>query len=100
MHIRVSADDADGRQIGRDLRRYLLRNATGAPWLPRVKAIAVRNGRIAVTTGLPDAPRGRRVACALCQLIPGADVADFTPGHRILGRRQALLRTCRARRPV
>lgn len=83
--------------MGRELRRYLQRNAGGSYWLSQVRGIVVDRKVIAVATRLRRTPGGRRTACGLCGLIQGSDVADFTPGHTILGRGDVVLRTCRTR---
>jgi hypothetical protein len=80
------------------LRRYLQRNAGSSPWLGRVRGIVVQRGVIAVATDLRRNRGGRRIARRLCNLIQGADVADFTPGHTIYGDEDVVLRVCRARR--
>ena len=41
---------------------------------------------------------GRSAAREICQMIQGADVADFTPGHRVVDRRRVGIRRCRPRR--
>ena len=74
------AEPADGR-IGSQLRRYLLRDASGRPWLSRISGIVVSRGIIAVATQLRANRRTRQIAAQICDLIQGADVADFTAGH-------------------
>jgi hypothetical protein len=95
--IKVTGTSMDDRRIGLRLRRYLQRNARHAPWYLSVNAIVVDRGVIAVVTRLRKNRRGRRAAAALCALIQGADVADFTPGHTIFGRDDVRLRVCPAR---
>jgi hypothetical protein len=53
---------------------------------------------ISVTTQLRRNRRGEQVSRWLCQLIQGADVADFTPGHTVFGRGDVVVRACPARR--
>jgi hypothetical protein len=96
--IAVHGDTGNDRRIGRDLRRYLWRNAGSRPWLRRVTAIVVDRGVIHIATGLRRNGRGTRSAREICNLINGADVADFTPGHTVFGHDDVVLRTCRARR--
>jgi hypothetical protein len=85
------------RRIAQALRRYLLRNGAGPEWFMTVRTVLVRRGVITITTSLPRDAESRRRAAELCSLIQGADVADFTPGHRVRGRRGRTLRTCPAR---
>jgi hypothetical protein len=96
--IPVHGTSAKDRRIGRKLRRYLWRNVGSEPWLERVTGIVVDDEVIAVTTQLRRNRRGKQVSRWLCQLIQGADVADFTPGHTIFGRGDAVVRACPARR--
>jgi hypothetical protein len=98
VFIRLYGDNADDRRIGQELRRYLLHTAGSQPWLRRVKAIVVDRGVIAIVTDLRRTRRGKRIARQLCGLIQGADVADFTSGHRIFGPEEVVLRVCPARR--
>jgi len=98
VFVPVRGDTEKDRRIGRALRRYLWRNASSAPWLRRVTAIVVDRGVISVATQLRHNRRGTRSAREICSLIQGADVADFTPGHTILGHNDVVLRTCLARR--
>jgi hypothetical protein len=96
--IAVHADSPKDRQIGHRLRRYLWRNAGSRPWLRQVRAIVVDRKVIAVATGLRRDGPGRRSAREICQLIQGADVADFTPGHTVFGRNDVVVRACAARK--
>jgi hypothetical protein len=96
--IRVIATTKDDRRLGFALRRYLRWNARRPSWYWSVKAIVVGRGVIAVATTLRPNARGSRVAVALCDLIQGSDVADFTPGHTIFGRDEVRLKRCPARR--
>jgi hypothetical protein len=98
LFIPVHGDNANDRRIGRGLRRYLQRTTGSNPWLGRVRGIVVQRGVIAVATDLRRNRGGKRIARQLCNLIQGADVADFTPGHTIYGHEDVVLRVCRARR--
>lgn len=95
--IRVIGTSGDDRRTGRELRRYLRRAARHTRWYRRVKVISVDRQVIAVITSLRQNAAGRRVAARLCNLIQGADVADFTPGHTIFGREEVRLKVCPAR---
>jgi hypothetical protein len=97
VFFRVYGASAKDRRIGQELRRYLWRNAGARPWMTRVRAIVVDRGRIAVATRLRRNPFGKRSAREICRLIQGADVADFTPGHAVLGHGDRELRACRSR---
>jgi hypothetical protein len=96
--IPVYGDSAKDRRIGRQLRRYLHRNVGSQRWLWRVSGIVVGRGVIGVATELRRDRRGKRIARQLCDLIQGADVADFTPGHTVYGDEEVVLRVCPARR--
>lgn len=61
------------------------------------RMISVEGGVITVETALPDDRLGRIGASDLCNTIQGADVADFTPGHRVLGADGFELAECPAR---
>jgi hypothetical protein len=98
--IVVHGASAKDRRIGRGLRSYLWRNAGAAPWLRQLRAIVVDHGVITVATQLRDQPRGNRIAREICGLIQGSDVADFTPGHTVIGRNDVVLEFCRARAPT
>jgi len=52
---------------------------------------------ITVRTTLRETDFGRAAAREICQLIQGADVADFTPGHAVVGQRARRIRTCVSR---
>jgi hypothetical protein len=82
---------------GRELRAYLWRNVGQAPWMKKVAGVVVQRRVIAVATELRRNRYGKRVARDICRLIQGADVADFTPGHSVLGHNDVRLRTCRSR---
>jgi hypothetical protein len=120
--IAVEADAPEDRQIGEDLRTYIDRNLKpGGPAQavfdelcanPKnaqverdcalaleaqaagesVWAISVEEGRIELSTDLSqDDQAGAKV---LCDTIQGADVADFTPGHTILGEEGEEIAVC------
>jgi hypothetical protein len=92
--IRLYGTSASDSGVARRLRRYLLRNAVGQPWLRQVAAIAVNRGVIVVATELRPNRGSKRIAREICRLIHGADVADFTPGHSVLAHDLSVLRTC------
>jgi hypothetical protein len=94
----VRGTSAADRRIGRRLRGYLWRNVGTEPWLRRVTGVVVDDRVISVTTQLRRNRRGKQVSRWLCQLIQGADVADFTPGHTIFGRGDLVVRACPGRR--
>lgn len=94
--IWVGGDDKADRRAGQKLRRYLLRKQGARPWLTRVDGIVVNRGRIRVETQLTPNAQGKRIARRLCKLIRASGVAGNTTGHRILGRREGVLRTCSA----
>lgn len=81
--------------MARDLRRYFARNFAETGWYDTIRLYRVRAGVITIRTALR--PPGRRASRRICLGIQGADVADFTPGHRVLGRRGVVLRRCRHR---
>jgi hypothetical protein len=69
-----------------DVERYFERNASPAPWYGAIESISVVDGVITVDTTLDlSAVAGREVADLICALIQGSDVADFTPGHTVVG---------------
>jgi hypothetical protein len=96
----VYGTSANDKRIARELRRYLWRNAGFEPWIWRLSGIVVDHKVIAVATDLRRSRRSRRIARVICRLIQGADVADFTPGHTVVGRGDVVLRACRARPPI
>jgi len=63
-----------------------------------VSTIGVNHKVIVVSTQLRRNRRGRRSAREICRLIQGADVADFTPGHAVIGRNDVVVRACAARK--
>ncbi len=69
-----------------DVKRYFRRNAAPVPWYSEVELITVVGGVVTVDTTLDlDERQGRKAAAEICNLIQGSDVADFTPGHTVLG---------------
>lgn len=82
------------RIIARDLRRYMARNAGLAPWYHAVWRIEAARRVITVQTTLRGTDFGRDAAREICQLVQGADVADFTSGHAVVGQRGRRLRAC------
>jgi hypothetical protein len=69
-----------------DVERYFERNATQAPWYWNIGSISVVDGLITIDTTLNLVESsGRAAADQICALIQGSDVADFTPGHIVLG---------------
>ena len=97
--IAVDGETKADRRAAADLRRYLERNARGAPWFARVLAIDVDHMAITVRTTLRRSDAGRAAAKEVCAMIQGSDVADFTPGHRVVDRDRAGIRRCPPRRP-
>jgi hypothetical protein len=82
----VSAQD---KSMARDVRRYVRRNAAQTSWYPEIESITVADGVITITTTADLSEiTGRQVTVTdeICSLIQGSDVADFTPGHTVLGR--------------
>jgi hypothetical protein len=71
-------------RMARDLAEYFARGG-GAPWYDRVERIAVREGVITVETSARLSGRLEGEAEEICSAIQAADVADFTPGHRVVG---------------
>ncbi len=98
--IWVGGDTKADRRIGQRLRRYLLREPGSRPWLTRVDGIVVNGGRIRVETELTPDRLGKEIARRICVLIRRSDVAGDTSGHRVLGRRGGVLRTCPAQSAV
>jgi hypothetical protein len=82
--------------MARDVQRYFRRNAEQTSWYPEIESITVAGGVITITTSADlgevnahlSEVTGRQVTVTdeICSLIQGSDVADFTPGHTILGR--------------
>jgi hypothetical protein len=83
--IAIRSESPRDRSLAFDLRRYLRRNAGVARWYWAVRTIRARRGVLAVHTALRRTARGRAAADEICNLIQGADVADFTPGHSVRG---------------
>ena len=81
----VGADSGD-QAMATDVQRYFKRNASPAPWYGDIESISVVDGVITIDTALDlGEPSGRAAADQICALIQGSDVADFTPGHTVLG---------------
>jgi hypothetical protein len=77
---------AADKAMAADVQRYFRRNAAPAPWYSEVELITVAGGVVTVDTTLNlDQRQGRKAAAEICNLIQGSDVADFTPGHTVLG---------------
>jgi hypothetical protein len=49
---------------------------------------------ITVGTTLGERSDAKRDAREICNTIQGADVADFTPGHKIVGQAGEVILTC------
>jgi hypothetical protein len=96
--IPVYGDSAKDRRIGRQLRRYLHRNVGSQRWLWTVSGNRRRAWRHRRRNRpSPHSPRQADSSAAL-RSHPGADVADFTPGHTVYGDEEVVLRVCPARR--
>jgi hypothetical protein len=96
-HVTIRGKTEADRILARDLRRYLRRNSGLAPWYHALWRLEATRGVITVRTTLRGTDFGRAAAREICQLIQGADVADFTPGHAVLGQRARRIRTCASR---
>jgi hypothetical protein len=77
-----AADEAMARRVV----RYLHRNARDWPWYRRVEEVSVDGGVVTIETTI-DLEENPDAGLLACSFIQGSDVADFTPGHRIEGRR-------------
>jgi hypothetical protein len=83
-----------------DVERYFERNASQAPWYGDLESISVVGGVITIDSTLNfSEPSGRAAADQICGLIQGSDVADFTPGHTVLGESDEHV-VCPAREPL
>jgi hypothetical protein len=81
----VGAQPED-QTMAMDVQTYFERNAAGAPWYGDIESISVVDGVITIDTALDfSESSGREAADQICALIQGSDVADFTPGHTVLG---------------
>ena len=81
-----------------DVQRYFERNASPAPWYGDIESISVVDGVVTIDTALDlREPSSRAAANQICALIQGSDVADFTPGHTVLGQGDEAV-VCPARR--
>lgn len=96
-HVAIRGETRFDAGLAWDLRRYLRRNAGLAPWYHAVWRIYARRGVLTVRTTLRRTGFGRAAAREICQLIQGADVADFTPGHTVQGQRGRRIASCPAR---
>jgi hypothetical protein len=95
--IRIYADNARDRRVGRRLRAHLLEHAEPKPWFPGRLAIVVDDTMIAISTGLRRNAHGRMVARRLCRLAAEAGVATRTTA--VYGKNDAKLRSCAGIRP-
>ena len=94
--IRIYADNARDRRLGRRLRAHLLEHAEPKPWFPARLAIVVDNTMIAISTGLRRNDHGRLVARRLCRL---AAEGGTTRRTAVYGKNDAKLRSCAGVRP-
>lgn len=63
-----------------------------------IDTVEVADGAITIDTGIEPGDDAAPVAGqGLCDLIQGADVADFTAGHRVLGAGDAEIVACEPR---
>jgi hypothetical protein len=65
--------------------------------MAKLTGIEVHDRVITLHTSLANTEAGRLGAAQLCGEIQGADVADFTPGHKVLGESGEVLLVCPAR---
>jgi hypothetical protein len=86
----VSAQD---ESMARDVQGYFRHNAEQTSWYPEIESITVVGGVITITTSADLNATGGEVAGrrftvrdVICSLVQASDVADFTPGHTVLGR--------------
>jgi hypothetical protein len=80
-----------------DAVRYFRRNFRGLYWYGHIERMRVERGVITMVTDLAITGNDRFAARQICDGIQGSDVADFTPGHSVVGRNGARAR-CPARR--
>lgn len=96
--VRIRGETRADEGLARDLLRYLRRNAGSASWYPALRTLEARRGVFTVRSTLRQGARGRAAADQVCSLIQGADLADFTPGHTVRGRKGRQIMRCPARR--
>ena len=63
----------------------------------KVTLVEVADSVVTLHTELGSDDTGKAEARILCDEIQAADVADFTPGHRILDQSDSVLLTCPTR---
>jgi hypothetical protein len=68
-----------------------------APVYASVRKIDVDDQVITIDTGLHPDASGKEGAAILCEEIQGADVADFTSGHKVVDESSSVLLTCPTR---
>lgn len=62
-----------------------------------IDAVEVADGTITIKTGIEPGDDAASSGQALCDLIQGADVADFQPGNRVLGAGDVEVAACVSR---
>jgi hypothetical protein len=80
-----------------DVVRYFRHNFRGLYWYGHIEQVRVERGVITTVTDLAVRGNDRFAASQICDGIQGSDVADFTPGHTVVGRNGAKVR-CPTRR--
>jgi hypothetical protein len=122
--IKLSGGSARDKKIAADLDRYIERNYTtagrpvppGSENLPShqrrapaelsdnitelqrsIEQIAVKHTVVTVETDLDHDKEGLQTARLICTVIYGADVADFTKGHSVVGADSTVLVECSPR---
>jgi hypothetical protein len=117
----IEADQAEERQIGLHLKRYLIHNCPSpnekpkfpkedreSRFFPEIKrislgtialcdsisTIAVDGTRVTIVSGLEDDAEGRAAGEAFCLMVQGSDVADFTPGHELQTLEGGTIKVC------
>jgi hypothetical protein len=68
-----------------------------APTYASIQKIDVDDKVITIGTDLNADATGNEAAAIICQEIQGADVADFTPGHKVLDDSDSVLLACPTR---
>jgi hypothetical protein len=124
--IGIDASSREDRKIGVDLRTYVLRLG-GTPAqreefdrycadppderreaiceealqafaaVRAITTIEVRDGVITLHAEIPDDESAHAKAVSLCDDIQAADVADFTPGHKVVDGDGSVILTCPTR---